>query len=187
VHTSLPCPAPAHFELNNTVFVEEFRIRGNEAGPDQRANIITIANLLQVGALLRVCACVVRWWCVCVCFGGVGGQVGVTHHTANARVGGRCVAAAMAADAGAVSAGVVRTAPAPITWAPRAGAAPTTLTSAHRVARAASPPRAQEVGGNHGVAMWGRSSSGFASMPGMDHLIFVATRMQIRMEAYPMW
>lgn len=43
------------------------------------------------------------------------------------------------------------------------------------------------MGGNHGVAMWGRSSSGFASMPGMDHLIFVATRMQIRMEAYPMW
>lgn len=47
--------------------------------------------------------------------------------------------------------------------------------------------RMQEVGGNHGVAMWGRSSTGFASMPGMDHLIFVATRMQIRMEAYPMW
>jgi hypothetical protein len=47
--------------------------------------------------------------------------------------------------------------------------------------------RAQEVGGNHGVAMWGRANSGFAAMPGMDHLIFVATRMQIRMEAYPKW
>lgn len=35
--------------------------------------------------------------------------------------------------------------------------------------------------------MWGRASSGFAAMPGMDHLIFVATRMQIRMRAYPMW
>ncbi|KIZ01379.1 fatty acyl-ACP thioesterase A [Monoraphidium neglectum] len=45
----------------------------------------------------------------------------------------------------------------------------------------------QEVGGNHGVALWGRADSGFASMPGMDHLIFVATRMQIRMEAYPKW
>jgi hypothetical protein len=45
----------------------------------------------------------------------------------------------------------------------------------------------QEVGGNHGVAMWGRANSGFAAMPGMDHLIFVATRMQIRMEAYPKW
>jgi hypothetical protein len=49
------------------------------------------------------------------------------------------------------------------------------------------PVALQEVGGNHGVAMWGRSATGFASMPGMDHLIFVATRMQIRMEAYPMW
>lgn len=48
-------------------------------------------------------------------------------------------------------------------------------------------PRAQEVGGNHGVALWGRADSGFASMPGMDHLIFVATRMQIRMESYPKW
>jgi hypothetical protein len=48
VHACLPSPQPAHFEQHNTVFVEEFRIRGNEAGPDQRANIITIANLLQV-------------------------------------------------------------------------------------------------------------------------------------------
>jgi len=31
----------------NTVFTEEFRIRGNEAGPDQRTNIISIANLMQ--------------------------------------------------------------------------------------------------------------------------------------------
>eukprot|EP00879_Flechtneria_rotunda_P008015 GHRR01008396.1.p1 GENE.GHRR01008396.1~~GHRR01008396.1.p1 ORF type:complete len:201 (+),score=25.43 GHRR01008396.1:244-846(+) len=90
-HTILPAPKDAHFTENRTVFAEEFRIRGNEAGPDQRANIITIANLLQ------------------------------------------------------------------------------------------------EIGGNHGVAMWGRASSGFAAMPGMDHLIFVATRMQIRMEAYPNW
>jgi hypothetical protein len=45
----LLAPKDAHFEENRTVFVEEFRIRGNEAGPDQRANITTIANLLQVG------------------------------------------------------------------------------------------------------------------------------------------
>ncbi|GBF96834.1 oleoyl-acyl carrier thioesterase chloroplastic-like [Raphidocelis subcapitata] len=87
----LHTPHPSKFVDNNTSFVEEFRIRGNECGPDQRANIITIANLLQ------------------------------------------------------------------------------------------------EVGGNHGVALWGRADSGFASMPGMDHLIFVATRIQIRMESYPKW
>ncbi|WIA17235.1 hypothetical protein OEZ85_014109 [Tetradesmus obliquus] len=90
-HRVLLAPKDARFNEDCTVFIEEFRIRGNEAGPDQRANIITIANLLQ------------------------------------------------------------------------------------------------EVGGNHGVAMWGRANSGFAAMPGMDHLIFVATRMQIRMEAYPKW
>jgi fatty acyl-ACP thioesterase A len=48
VYPVLPAPDAAHFEADNTIFVEEFRIRGNEAGPDQRANIITIANLLQV-------------------------------------------------------------------------------------------------------------------------------------------
>lgn len=47
-HVALPAPEPARFEHDSTVFAEEFRIRGNEAGPDQRANIITIANLLQV-------------------------------------------------------------------------------------------------------------------------------------------
>ena len=53
-----------HFEGANTVFVEEFRIRGNEAGPEQRANIVTIANLLQVrgsGTAARSCA---RRWLV---------------------------------------------------------------------------------------------------------------------------
>ena len=45
----------------------------------------------------------------------------------------------------------------------------------------------QEVGGNHGVALWGRSSNGFGAMPGMDNLFFVATRMQIRMDSYPKW
>eukprot|EP00878_Enallax_costatus_P012245 GHUV01012788.1.p1 GENE.GHUV01012788.1~~GHUV01012788.1.p1 ORF type:complete len:128 (+),score=15.71 GHUV01012788.1:217-600(+) len=51
-HTALPAPNAARFEDDCTLFVEEFRIRGNEAGPDQRANIITIANLLQVGVKL---------------------------------------------------------------------------------------------------------------------------------------
>jgi hypothetical protein len=44
----LSAPKDARFNADCTVFIEEFRIRGNEAGPDQRANIITIANLLQV-------------------------------------------------------------------------------------------------------------------------------------------
>lgn len=50
-HIALPAPEAAHFEDDGTAFVEEFRIRGNEAGPDQRANIITIANLLQVSVV----------------------------------------------------------------------------------------------------------------------------------------
>jgi hypothetical protein len=47
----------------------------------------------------------------------------------------------------------------------------------------------QEVAGNHGVAMWGRSDMGFATDPIMveHNLIFVVTRMQIRMDAYPQW
>lgn len=137
VHPVLPAPSQAHFEAGNTVFVEEFRIRGNEAGPDQKANIITIANMLQVGVWGEAAACSVdqtaQSWAPVTCPGAVSVQqqhgVCCVHHC-------ECL---------------------------------------------------QEVGGNHGVAMWGRSSTGFASMPGMDHLIFVATRMQIRMEAYPMW
>lgn len=121
-HSTLLAPEAAHFEDDSTVFVEEFRIRGNEAGPDQRANIITIANLLQVGL-------------------GCSGLDHQVYSLLNAQLAnGRCYCL----------------------WL-------------------------QEVGGNHGVAMWGRASSGFAAMPGMDHLIFVATRMQIRMEAYPSW
>lgn len=115
-HSTLPAPQGAHFEENSTVFVEEFRIRGNEAGPDQRANIITIANLLQV-----------------------------RNHDDGASL--------FVLESGCSLYGVTM----------------------------------QEIGGNHGVAMWGRASSGFAAMPGMDHLIFVATRMQIRMVAYPNW
>ena len=45
----------------------------------------------------------------------------------------------------------------------------------------------QETAGNHAVAMWGRSTEGFASDPAMRGLIFVMTRMQIQMETYPRW
>mmetsp|Transcript_20653 Transcript_20653/g.62236 ORF Transcript_20653/g.62236 Transcript_20653/m.62236 type:complete len:374 (-) Transcript_20653:315-1436(-) len=47
----------------------------------------------------------------------------------------------------------------------------------------------QEVAGNHGVAMWGRGSEGFATDPIMveNHLIFVTTRIQMRMKSYPKW
>lgn len=47
----------------------------------------------------------------------------------------------------------------------------------------------QEVAGNHGVAMWGRGAEGFATDPIMveNHLIFVATRIQMRMTTYPKW
>lgn len=125
-HRVLPAPKDAHFEENRTIFVEEFRIRGNEAGPDQRANIITMANLLQVGRS-----------------GEIGGAQNLQRpHPCMLSIIGPIVIIACVL---------------------------------------------QEIGGNHGVAMWGRSSSGFAAMPGMDHLIFVATRMQIRMKSYPSW
>lgn len=45
----------------------------------------------------------------------------------------------------------------------------------------------QEVASNHAVAMWGRSTEGFASDPSMSGLIFVMTRLQIQMERYPRW
>jgi fatty acyl-ACP thioesterase A len=47
----------------------------------------------------------------------------------------------------------------------------------------------QEVASNHAVGMWGRSAEGFATDPALAELglIFVMTRMQIQMEAYPRW
>ena len=47
----------------------------------------------------------------------------------------------------------------------------------------------QEVAGNHGVALWGRTEEGFATDPIMvaNNLIFVATRIQIQMDSYPKW
>lgn len=50
----MPGTEPSRFVNNSTAFVEQLRIRGYEAGPDQRANIVTIANLLQVGAEVTV-------------------------------------------------------------------------------------------------------------------------------------
>lgn len=47
----------------------------------------------------------------------------------------------------------------------------------------------QEVAGNHAVALWGRTDAGYATDPIMveRHLIFAATRIQIRMNKYPKW
>lgn len=45
--TSFPAPGPSSFVSDNRAFVESHRIRGNEVGPDQRTNIISIGNLLQ--------------------------------------------------------------------------------------------------------------------------------------------
>uniref|UniRef100_A0A2Z5X8I3 Acyl-[acyl-carrier-protein] hydrolase n=1 Tax=Eudorina sp. NIES-3984 TaxID=1941220 RepID=A0A2Z5X8I3_9CHLO len=46
----------------------------------------------------------------------------------------------------------------------------------------------QEVAGNHAVGLWGRTDEGFASLPGMNKtVVFVMTRLQIRMYQYPKW
>lgn len=90
-HASMPAPAPARFTEGGQSFYAEHRVRGYEAGPDQRATVVTIANLLQ------------------------------------------------------------------------------------------------EVAGNHAVGLWGRTDSGFANLPSMKDLIFVMTRLQLRMECYPRW
>lgn len=48
VHKELgPPPKVGRLTEDNRVFVEEHRLRGYEAGPDRRATILTIANLLQ--------------------------------------------------------------------------------------------------------------------------------------------
>lgn len=43
----------------------------------------------------------------------------------------------------------------------------------------------QELAGNHAVGMWGRAEKGFASLPNAPDIIFVMTRLQIRMDQYP--
>lgn len=86
-----PPPKAGAFSTDRRKFVEEHRIRGYEVHPDQRATLVTIANLLQ------------------------------------------------------------------------------------------------EIAGNHAVGMWGRADNGFANIPSMKDLIFVMTRLQIRMLSYPKW
>lgn len=44
-----PAPAAGAFLPDKRSFREEHRIRGYEVSPDQRATIVTVANLLQVG------------------------------------------------------------------------------------------------------------------------------------------
>ncbi|KAG2429336.1 hypothetical protein HXX76_011102 [Chlamydomonas incerta] len=88
---SFPAPAAGAFLADKRSFREEHRIRGYEVSPDQRATIVTVANLLQ------------------------------------------------------------------------------------------------EVAGNHAVGMWGRTDEGFASLPSMKDLLFVMTRLQVRMYEYPKW
>lgn len=88
---SFPAPQAGHFITNQTAFTEGHMIKGHEAGPDQKATVVTIANILQ------------------------------------------------------------------------------------------------EVAGNHAVGMWGRASVGFAALPNYPDLIFVMTRLQIRMKKYPVW
>jgi hypothetical protein len=45
----------------------------------------------------------------------------------------------------------------------------------------------QEIAGNHAVGLWGRADNGFANVPALRDLIFVMTRLQIRMLKYPKW
>ncbi|KXZ43891.1 hypothetical protein GPECTOR_78g79 [Gonium pectorale] len=87
----LPSLSTASFTADKGSFWEDYRIRGYEVSPDQRATIVTVANLLQ------------------------------------------------------------------------------------------------EVAGNHAVGLWGRTDEGFASLPDMKDLLFVMTRLQIRMYEYPKW
>ena len=54
-----PAPAPGQFAPDKLRFSEEHRIRGYEVAPDQRANVVTVANLLQVrrhvkGVIMRI-------------------------------------------------------------------------------------------------------------------------------------
>ncbi|GIL81630.1 hypothetical protein Vretifemale_10651 [Volvox reticuliferus] len=45
----------------------------------------------------------------------------------------------------------------------------------------------QEAAGNHAVGMWGRTDEGFANLPSMKNVLFVMTRLQVRMYQYPKW
>ncbi|KAG1661272.1 hypothetical protein FOA52_003730 [Chlamydomonas sp. UWO 241] len=45
----------------------------------------------------------------------------------------------------------------------------------------------QEIAANHAVGMWGRGDKGFAGLPDAPDIVFVMTRLQVRMHAYPRW
>ena len=78
VFSTLPSPGTAGFNADYTTFAEEFRIRGSEAGPDQHANIISIANFLQVRA---------ERWCVAQHTGRASSSAKARHHRS---LGVRC-------------------------------------------------------------------------------------------------
>ena len=50
VISEFPAPSAGSFLPDKRSFREEHRIRGYEVSPDQRATIVTIANLLQVSS-----------------------------------------------------------------------------------------------------------------------------------------
>lgn len=54
-----PSAAPGRFINGNTAFVQEFPVRGYEVSPNQRASMVTVANLLQVRTQAR-CACMLE-------------------------------------------------------------------------------------------------------------------------------
>ncbi len=60
-------------------------------------------------------------------------------------------------------------------------------TSSLHVVLTLAVSRLQELAGNHAVGMWGRAEKGFASLPQSPNIIFVMTRLQIRMFQYPKW
>jgi hypothetical protein len=45
--SQFPAAAPGRFINDNTAFVQQFPVRGYEVAPNQRASMVTIANLLQ--------------------------------------------------------------------------------------------------------------------------------------------
>ncbi len=61
----LPPPASGQLLDQGTAFCEEHRVRAYEVGPDQRATIVTIANLIQVCSPYRLWQITGRNWQAC--------------------------------------------------------------------------------------------------------------------------
>ena len=117
-----PAAAPGRFIDDNTSFVQEFPVRGYEVAPNQRASMVTVANLLQVSHTIKACS-----------------MQAIMDH----------------------------------------------MDCMHSGTGTAFMNSLQELAGNHAVGMWGRAEKGFASLPNAPDIIFVMTRLQIRMEQYP--